>query len=280
MAQYSLRGWIAGGMGYSTYGFGGGPGWFKNSGEFGIQMCVYFPIAMYFVFALKDQWPRWKKLVAIALPLAGLTGMFSSSNRGTLVGGAAVLIWMAWKSKKKTKALLALVFIFFISIQFIPEEQLERFRSMGNDETSMTRLENWEKGLEMARMFPLLGVGFKNWQLADFQFFSGNGLLSHNIFIECLSELGYSGFLVFILLILFSFKTNHDTRVMLNDQHERKFLINISHSLDAALVGFLASGFFVTVLYYPYFWINLSFTVALNNIVKFKYENNIRKYKC
>ena len=30
----------------------------------------------------------------------------------------------------------------------------------------------------------------------------------------------------------------------------------------------MVSGFFVTVLYYPYFWINLAMTVALNTVAK------------
>jgi hypothetical protein len=38
----------------------------------------------------------------------------------------------------------------------------------------------------------------------------------------------------------------------------------MAHGLDAALWGYLASGFFVTVLYYPFFWINFAMTVALH----------------
>ena len=37
----------------------------------------------------------------------------------------------------------------------------------------------------------------------------------------------------------------------------------MSHGLDSALVAYLVAGFFVTVLYYPFFWINLAFTVSL-----------------
>jgi len=47
-----------------------------------------------------------------------------------------------------------------------------------------------------------------------------------------------------------------------------KFILYMAHGLDGALVGYLVSGFFVTVLYYPYFWINLSMTVALHGAAK------------
>ncbi|MDD2541269.1 MAG: O-antigen ligase family protein [Desulfuromonadaceae bacterium] len=270
MAQFSTRGWITGGRGYSTWGFGGGPGWFHNSGEFGIQMCVYFPLAFYFYMALKEYWPKWKRMAFTLFPLTGLMGMITSSNRGTLVGGAAVIIWMFFKSRYRVKALCALLLVGTLAFKLIPEEQITRFQQAGEDKTSVERLDNWKKGLKMAEMYPVLGVGYKNWQIADRQFFDGNGLLSHNIFVECLSELGYAGLTVFILLIFSTFTSNSQTRriALTSSLNENKFIYYMAHGLDAALVGYLVSGFFVTVLFYPYFWINLSMTVALNNIAK------------
>ena len=270
MAQFSTRSWIGGGGGYSTWGFGGGPGWFHNSGEFGIQMCIYFPIAFYFYMALKEFWPKWKRMAFALLPLTGLMGMITSSNRGTLVGGAAVIIWMFFKSRYRVKALCAVLLVGILLFKLIPDEQITRFQQAGEDKTSVSRLDNWKKGLQMADMYPVLGVGYKNWQLADLQFFEGNGLLPHNVFIECLSELGYAGLTVFILLIFSTLASNNQTRkiAVTSGLSENKFIYYMAHGLDAALIGYLVSGFFVTVLFYPYFWINLSMTVALNNIAK------------
>jgi putative inorganic carbon (HCO3(-)) transporter len=274
MGQFSVRRWLLGGMGYSTYGFGGGPGWFQNSGEFGIQMCVYFPIATYFYFTLKKNWPKWKKWLLAAMPVIGFLGMISSSNRGTLVGGAAVILWMLLKSKHKVKVVPALALVLVLAFQLIPDEQFARFSQAGEDKTSVERIENWKKGLKMAEMYPILGVGYKNWQIADRMYFDGNGLLSHNIFIECMSELGYIGLLIFLLLIIATFWNNHETRklALAGDNGNNEFIYNMAHALDAALIGYLASGFFVTVLYYPYFWINLSMTVALNNVAKAQFR--------
>lgn len=276
MAQFSLRGWVKGGLGYSSQGFGGGPGWFANSGEFGIQMCIYFPIAFYFYRSLKDQWPRWKKLVFVLFPLTGFTGMFSSSNRGTLVGGAAVIIVMFLKSKYKVKALFAIGICLFISLQFIPDAQKERFQNAGEDKTSISRINNWKKGIDMASRNPFLGVGYKNWQIADRTIYDGDGLLPHNIFIQCVSELGYSGLAVFVLLIIVSFNNNRATRKLVTnlDVVDNTFIYNMAHALDASLVGYLVSGFFVTVLFYPFFWVNLSMIVALNNVARRKYGQN------
>ncbi|MEA5115728.1 MAG: O-antigen ligase family protein [Geobacteraceae bacterium] len=269
MSQFSFRNWVASGFSFSDWGTGGGAGWFHNSGEFGIQMCVFLAVSCYFYYSLKDRWPWWKKGVFLLFPLTALSGTISCSSRGALVGAGAVLFWMLLNSSHKIKGFVVLALVGVLVWHFTPSEQKERFRQAGKDKTSIQRTERWEKGLRMAERSPLLGVGYANWEVADKRFFSGEGGLPHNIFIECISELGYSGFIVFILLIFSTFFNNYRTRkVLCRYDMKSSHLYYLAHGLDAALVGYLVSGYFVTVLYYPYFWINLSMTVALSSIVK------------
>jgi hypothetical protein len=42
-----------------------------------------------------------------------------------------------------------------------------------------------------------------------------------------------------------------------------RFLSTTARGLDGAMIGYLASGFFVTVLFYPYLWFALGMTSAL-----------------
>lgn len=279
MSQFSFRNWVVSGFGFSDWGTGGGPGWFHNSGEFGIQMCVFLAISYYFFYALKDRWPWWKKGVFLFFPLTALSGTISSSSRGALVGAAAVLFWMLLNSSHKIKGFVVLALVAVLVWHFTPPEQKERFSQAGKDKTSIQRTERWKKGLKMAERSPFLGVGFANWEVADRRFFSGEGGLPHNIFIECISELGYSGITIFILLILSTFYNNYRTRkVLRQSEMNSSHPYYIAYGLDAALIGYLVSGYFVTVLYYPYFWINLSMTVALNSIVKATYKDSGKFY--
>ncbi|MDD2580659.1 MAG: O-antigen ligase family protein [Desulfuromonadaceae bacterium] len=269
MSQYALRGWARIGFGFGKEGTGGGPGWFENSGEFAIEMCVFLPLAIYFIIALKDRWPKWKISIFWLLPLTAIAGIISSSSRGALVGGFAVMAWILLKSQKKILAALVLTLVCFLAYTMVPEEQVSRFNKAGEDQTSLARTERWEKGLKMAEMYPILGVGYGNWAIADVRIFSGNGSLSHNVFVECVSELGYSGLVLYILMILYTLVNNYRTRIILRARKmENGFIYVMSHGLDGALIGFMVSGFFVTVLYYPYFWINMALTVALHNIAQ------------
>lgn len=266
MAQFSFRNWFEMGFAFGKDGTGGGPGWFENSGEFGVQMCIFFPLGLYFFLALKEYWSKWKASFFLLFPIFALSGMISSSSRGAVVGGAAILLWILFKSKKKFIALFFLIFTIAVIVVAMPAQQKERFGNVGDDKTSNTRIERWKKGIEMSKRYPVLGVGFENWAVADSKlFFLGDGGEPHNIFIECLAELGWVGMLCFLAMVGICFRLNSQTRRQAL-KVKNHFLEKMAHGLDCSLVGFLASGFFVTVLYYPYFWINFSLVVALNNI--------------
>ncbi|QWV91843.1 O-antigen ligase family protein [Geomonas oryzisoli] len=270
MAQFAFRGWASIGFGFGKDGTGGGPGWFANSGEFGIEMCIFFSLSAYFFLSLRKGWPRWKQWFFGLFPAAALAGIISSSSRGAVLGALSVVCLMLFQSSRKWRALFLVALLVVVAYSVVPAEQLGRFSAVGTDATSINRMARWDKGLEMVKMYPFLGVGYANWAAADMRFFGGNGDLCHNIFIECASELGYLGLAAFLSLVFITFKNNHDTRKMVKGTEDSAFITGMAHGLDCALVGYLVTGFFVTVMYYPYFWVNLGMTVALNSAARKK----------
>jgi len=63
----------------------------------------------------------------------------------------------------------------------------------------------------------------------------------------------------------FAFLTNAKTRNLAKSMENNLFFY-LSLGLDAGLIGFLVAGTFVTVLYYPFFWIQIAMIVALYNV--------------
>ena len=263
MSQHGVQTWVTNGFGFSSWGATGAPGWFQNSGEFGIQMCVFLPLVVEFSLGLRRYWGKWTKVFFYALPVTALISIVASSSRGALVGAAAVGIWWVARSKHRVRGLLAIAVVAAVTWVVVPPEQKARFSTAGEDKTSVARIDRWKEGVEIANEYPVLGLGYANWG-AYF-----NGHLPHNIFIEAWAELGYTGLLGFLALIGATFWVNHDTRRMLREiPTVTGFLRHAAYGLDGALIGYMASGFFITVLYYPYFWINLAMTVSLNTAAR------------
>ncbi len=270
MSQHGARGWLETGFGFRDWGVTGGPGWFQNSGEFGIQMCIFFPLSVGFVIAMWKHWGKWQRLFFLSFPVTAVMSMIASSSRGALVGGGLVLAWMALRSRQRVRAILAAAVVAVVVIAVVPPEQKERFASAGEDKTSQSRFTVWRNGMEIASQYPVLGIGYGNWSAYSRSYY-GHPLLPHNIFIEAVAELGYLGLFAFVLLIGSTFVVNFKTRKLVKTlPGDQAFIHQMAHGLDGALIGFIGSGFFVTVLYYPFFWVNLAMTVALYVVAEAK----------
>lgn len=263
--QFAARNWILGGFSFSV--FYGPAGWFANPGEMGVQLCIFFVLSAAFWWALRKRWSWWKRVLFGLFPATAFLGVIATNSRGAQLALAVVLVWWVVAVARSLRGLLFMALVTAIGFFLIPESQMERWETAGDDATSETRQERFADGLEMMSEHPFVGIGYANWlpYYATFYTHRERRGLSHNIFIEAGAELGYTGLILFILLIAATLHLNRQTRKLARGPPlEDRFLYFMAHGLDGALVAFVAAGYFVTILYYPYFWINLAMTVSLN----------------
>jgi O-antigen ligase len=270
MSFSGVKQWAFGGFAYQDWGVAGAPGWFGNSGELAIEMSIFVAISVQLILAMWKSWPIWKRYLMLSLPATALVTIVAAASRGGLLGAAAVLMTIVATTKYRVRGLFyggtVVVLLFLIT----PQEFLDRFETAGTDNTSVTRLTYLRRGLEITRDHPYLGIGFGNWLPYYEARYGERGHEPHNIFIQAMSELGYTGFLVFIALILCTFSLNWRTRKLLRTHlsHAPPAFGRLANGMDAALVGYMVAGFFVTVLYYPFFWVNFALSVALHRVTR------------
>lgn len=265
LSQFGAREFAMRGFGFTTWGIMGPQGWFQNSGELAIQMCVFVPMAVMFVWSLRDRLPRWAIWAGmLALPGTGALTVVATSSRGGQLGLAAAVVTLILFTRHRVRGLLGGAVVLAALWSVLPDEQVERFRDAGEDETSVARMVYWEHGREIIRDHPILGIGYRNWLPYYRSEYNPRGELPHNILVEAGAELGLVGLAAFLALAGMTVVMNQRTRRLARGTGEwGPFLMNTAAGLTAALVGFLVSGMFVTVLYYPYFWINFAITAAL-----------------
>jgi O-antigen ligase len=275
MSQHGFRSWAQRGFGYADWGVAGAPGWFHNSGEVGIQMCIFTPMAIAFIFAVYKYISKPWLYFFLLMPLTSVGTAIASSSRATILGLAGAGGWSILR-RPKTVILggLFLAVVAVVVMQVMPEPFAERFETMGEDRTSTHRLERWGDGLQAMNHNPLFGVGFTAWSEyypRNFILEDKGSLLVHNIFIQCGTELGYIGLIVFLALIVACFLITKKVRKIAKN-HDDRFFYMLSFGFDAALVGFIVNAAFVTVLYYPYFWIHCALTTSLYTALINKYS--------
>ncbi len=161
----------------------------------------------------------------------------------------------------------------YLAIALLPEEQKARFISAGDDTTSQQRLLYWKHGFSIIEAHPLLGIGYYNFpryfathwpqDMLRGPAYTPKGVevseLPHNIFIQIGTDTGITGLVLFGMLIYRTWKIEREIRLLARERQDTsKPFAALARGLLVAMWGFVIAGQFVTVTYYPFFWINLA----------------------
>ncbi|MBO6849380.1 MAG: O-antigen ligase family protein [Marinobacter sp.] len=258
--------WAQRGFAFTDWGLMGPPGFFQNSGELAIQMLVFWPIAWAFAHSVRPYITKWWYLALLLMPITAIMVILGASSRGGQLALVCQLLVMNYRYVFKPKILISIGLAIALIWSFLPDEQKQRFETMGQDGTSRQRLLYWENGVEMIQDNPVLGVGYFNFAPYFERYYPedvllGKAELPHNIFIQIGTDTGLLGLAVFSGFLLVAFRLGR--RFKAEGCDDRQVLIGRCANLS--LLGFVVAGQFVTVAYYPFLWIHLALIVALTN---------------
>jgi len=274
MAQHGFRSWVSRGFGFAGWGVSGSPGWFQNSGEFALEMVVFLPLVLAYIAAFRKDWSRLVRGVFYLLAVMVVGSIIASSSRGAIIGLVGVGLWGVMFTRRRLRALLALVALSFLIYLMIPPEFKARFETIGDDTTSVSRLTYWEYAEEAFRKNPLTGIGFRNWTVwVTTQHPELSGLIGgrdrveviHNTYLEAATELGLWGIAAYLAILVQIFLTNLSSARKASLRGDR-FLAVTAVGLNGSLIGYLGPSYFMSVLYYPYVWILLALTVCVSTV--------------
>jgi putative inorganic carbon (hco3(-)) transporter len=270
MSQHGARTLIRRGFSFAEWGATGSPGWFQNSGEFAMQMAAFLGISWCVIVALRPHLARWKlwALVAI-LPSTAALSVLASSSRGGQLAGAAVVLAIMLVSRVRLRRIALVGLVLAAGWYLMPPEQKARFEVMGEDDTSQSRLTYWAHSLRVTQEHPIFGIGYRNWIPYIRQEAQLPPLEVHNTVLQAAVELGFPGALLFLAMVGLSFRMNRMTR-----RRARRLgpwggvMSGMALGLDMGMLGLFIAGLFMSVLFYPVFWMAFAMTVALSEGVR------------
>jgi O-antigen ligase len=274
LSLFGARTWMVRGFSFTTWGIQGPPGFFTNSGELSIQMLVYGPLAYYLAIFFRPHISKTKFYLLLLMPVTAAMTVIGASSRGAQLALGYQSYRTLLKGRTSVKTIIVAVAAIWIAVSLIPAEQKARFTALGDDRTSQQRLLYWKHGLEMIHDHPVLGIGYFNFQKYYQEHHSDDLLypeaqLPHNIFIQVGTDAGALGL---ICLIALMFRTAQIARRIRGHSTSHSLvgrpLLPIANGLLVAMWGFVIAGQFVTVTYYPFFWMNLAMMVCVSNIAR------------
>ena len=261
---------------------GTGPGGYvEDENDLALALNMGMPYA--FMLSKAKTLSSLKRYILLALGVVMCFGVVATSSRGGFLGLIAVVGMFWWWSEKRIRNLLIVGTLAIVGalgaykLGFISEEWVADMQTIEDteDETRNERIHSWKLGWMMFETSPIWGVGIENyaWNVAEMEkdlpydpdYKSLAGRQSHSVPFTLIPELGILGLFIFIMILYHMNKgctAVHKASKKYPDNDELHDLALMAKAVRVAIVTFLITGMFISVLYYPHFWYLIGFLVA------------------
>ena len=270
----------------SLYSLGhGGQGsgnYFKDENDLSLFINTILPFC-YFLFLYEKE--RLRKLGYGLAMIVGILGIVTSFSRGGFVGLIA-MIAIAWLLSPRKIAALVIICMFGLLIYYYGGARYEKEMGTISDTqegTAKARIESWKAAWRMFLDNPW-GVGGNNFQVRfpEYQtkYFKRGmwGRVAHSLWFTLLPELGIAGVFIYLSLLYYNLKDVFLLKKMRTDSkddRDKEYIYYLSLAFLASFAGYFASGTFLSVLYYPYYWYLTAILVAARKVaIRLNYARN------
>lgn len=266
---FLLSGWVV------TH-HGHGPGLYIDENDAALVLVMLLPFSCLKVFADGGGGVR-KAAVPLGVFFFTLCAIGLTLSRGGMVGTIPALGFCWLKSRNKAVSLVLGGMALVVAVFFAPSNFTKEFESISDthENTAEARRYYWDLSVQMFEKKPVFGVGAMCWGNALY-----SGLLPspdrrahmtpHSIYFQLLSELGLVGVFCWMGFLTASFRELRDLRgsrlergaaLVLGPDPDPgalrrmagniRFIRHFSACLAIGIAGYLVSGGFLSVLFYP-----------------------------
>ena len=251
---YRLRGAIAGGM-------------FENANDLGVHLVTVAPLALALGFAMRNVIVKVFCWITAGLAIAAMVLTYS---RGAFLGLLAVTLVLSWKLVRGRRPSLmflllaaCLLFVFlvpgyyWIRLLSIFDPTLDAFGS------GAARSELLAHSFLVALRHPLLGIGMGNYSLV-----SSHSLVSHNSYTQVGSEMGMGALFAYTMFVTAPL---HGLLKIERETLKRPELTHFYYlavGLQASLIGYMVSSFFVSVAYYWFAYYLVGYAICFRRLYR------------
>jgi len=165
-----------------------------------------------------------------------------------------------------------------LGIQKVFKQYIERIETLGQDKeeigSAISRMHFWNVAFIMANENPFLGVGWGRYKTFYNDYDTAYGEFGYNRAVhsnplKVLSEMGYIGFFVYILIFLACLTATKRTRKsMLSCPNLalRKEFLDYTKMLRLSMLVYFIGSLFVTTINQEIFWAIITISIALDKI--------------
>jgi len=239
-------------------------GLFGNANDLALHLVMMTPIALALALGSRSTLMRVIYYVMTGLFVAASTVTYSRGGFLGLLAVGAILVWKLGR-KSRLKLILASMVVGGLFILISPGNYGLRMLSIFIPSldpvgSSDQRRELLERSILVSLRNPW-GIGIGNFPIVGIQ-----NLVTHNAYTQVSAELGLLGLLAYLIFMVSPFRKLGAIERALFEKNELDWFYYLSIGLQASIVGFLVSSFFVSVAYNWFIYYLIAYAVAFRRI--------------
>lgn len=253
-------------------------GLFGNPNDLALHLVMMAPLAIALGISSKSV---YGKIACFAMAGLFVAGIMVTYSRGGFIGMVCVAGFLVWKLSRENRfqvmaiaaVVLLLVFVFApgnygMRLLSILDPSLDPVGSRGQRRDLLIR------SIVVSLRNPW-GIGIGNFPIVGIR-----NLVSHNSYTQVSSELGVLGLGAYLAFVLSPFRKLAAIERRLDEDGKNGWYYYLSIGLQASLIGFLVSSFFVSVAYNWFIYYLIAYAVAFRRIyaIDFGIEEKTKRF--
>ncbi|MDP2902558.1 MAG: putative O-glycosylation ligase, exosortase A system-associated [Methylovulum sp.] len=250
---------------------------------FAVMILTLLPLSFYLVTQTTHKFIKQGLVWVVILMVLGLISTYSRSG---FVGLAVLGIFFIKSSKRKVLWITIFAIVISLSAEILPEEWFSRMNTVESaegDSSFMHRVMVWKMCVLIALNNPYFGGGFKAvenlpiWQkyVGDFYIldfiptpdadFNESVRASHSIYFQVLSDQGFVGLGLFLLIIASAYIKIGQIEQRAKTNGMEDWVFNLLTMLRLSITVYCISGGTVAIAYFDFFYAVLAIIFVLDN---------------
>jgi putative inorganic carbon (HCO3(-)) transporter len=240
-------------------------GIFANPNDLALHLVTMIPIALCLGLASKSNLVRLIYLTGTVFMIAGCMVTYSRGGFLGLVAAMGVLVWKFGR-KNRLKVSIVSLFVGGLVILFAPGNYGMRILSivgLAPDAvgSSDQRTELLKRSILVSIRNPW-GIGIGNFPIVGIR-----NLVSHNAYTQVSAEIGIFGLIAYLIFMISPFrKLGAIERILFDKNEVHGWFYYLAVGLQASIIGYMVSSFFVSVAYNWFIYYLIAYAVAFRRI--------------
>jgi len=256
-----------------------------DNNAFALAVNMSLPMLLFLARDEKKRSYRWLYYLAFVF---GIISVVLTYSRGGLLGLAAVLLGITFKSKYKLASVFLVALVSLAVFTFAPTQWTDRMGGLARGDVDMSgqqRLVSWRTSWNFAMDYPITGGSFN--ALPDVRLFQRyeseqlpGGFLSsgpHSIYFQTLEEQGFIGLGIYLLLVTSCWASLVSLRRKARHVVSAQWIVPYTHMLEVSLFGFLISGAFLGFANFDLFYQLVAMVIILKILWAEQVPNILRQ---